>query len=68
MRNRILAYLQMLVIFARNIRQRIDAFWRKEDELYWADPAAYRRRTDLFWTKVQLVYFISFFLIVWLGA
>lgn len=51
---------------ASETRQRIDAFIQKEDELYWADPAAYRRRTDWFWARVAMVLGLAMILMVYI--
>jgi hypothetical protein len=64
MRNRIWMMWEKLLALLSDVRKRIDQFWQKEDELYWADPAAYCRRTDWFWTKVSMTLVFSLILIV----
>ncbi|NNM68366.1 MAG: hypothetical protein HKM00_00055 [Gallionella sp.] len=66
MKNRIAVLWLRVRVLASETRQRIDAFVKNEDELYWADPAAYRRRTDSFWAKVALVLWLVMMLTVYI--
>jgi hypothetical protein len=69
MKNQIWGVWQRLQALLSDARNRIDEFWKKEDELYFSDPVAYRRRTDWFWTKVSMVLAFCFVLIVyWVEA